>query len=175
MSKTKKAGRILKLGVDLKWKGHAAPRTPEEWADFLDGLKKDPGGTVVYAANAGVDHVSFNGLTGTSQILFTAYNENWQLVQPPVMRFSAAGGANFAATLVNCANGTAVAAGTAMLAATMSLVGAADTNVVGALSSSAAALVIPRGASLGIKFSGTLGGFANGVVTFGLRRITGLL
>lgn len=62
-------------------------------------------------------------------------------------------------------SGTALGSGTALLSAPMAINGTAATNVVGALSTVAGALVVPAGSRVGFVISGAIGAAGAGTVT----------
>ena len=70
-----------------------------------------------------------------------------------------------------CDDGEAISAGTSVLASTMSIAGANNTNVVGSLTTVQADRKLSRGQSLAIDFDGTLTSIAGLTVTVVLRRM----
>lgn len=85
------------------------------------------------------------------------------------LRVTAAGTDAGAVTLMleKVPSGTAIGSGTDLLSATLNLKGTANTNQTGSLSTTAGALDIAAGQSIGIDFTGTLTS-ATGVVTVAL-------
>jgi hypothetical protein len=118
--------------------------------------------------------VTIPGLSAasTNQGVFLS-NDSYQVADVRVT-FGTAGGASAAVTVEHLTGTQASGAGTAVLSAPMSLTGAANTPVTGALlaagSTNNAALQLAAGDRLGLVFSGTLTALANCVVTIYLTR-----
>lgn len=74
-------------------------------------------------------------------------------------------------SVVKAASGVAVSAGVALLNATMSLAGAADTNVDGSPKTGIGDTIIPKGSAIGLLFAGTLTNLLDLDVTVILRQL----
>jgi hypothetical protein len=152
-----------------------APYGPQssgiEYDAGRNGLALNPDGTVRLHPDTWTETAVLSGTTpatGTNFGAFYVAPYGVEVVSVK-MRFGTAG-TSATVDVKKAPSGTALSGGTSVLSGTMSGAGAADTNVAGSLSATAANKKLAAGDVLGLVAGGTLTNFANLVVSVELRR-----
>lgn len=109
-----------------------------------------------------------NATDATSQIIFTAPYECEVVSIQSRHRVASSSGTM---DLVKAADTVALSSGVSLLTATMSIAGAAATNVTGSLKTAIGDRRVPKGTSLGLVFGGTLTSLADLDVTLVVRQV----